>query len=144
MYLLDTNICSDYLFGRSSNVRDNFENCNPDDIFLCSIVKAELYYGCYYSTEVIKNLFQYRQFFSRFPSLASLAFDDACAEIYGQIVADLRKAGKPVGENDVMIASIAVSNGMIVVTNNIKDYEKIQTYSRIKTLQFINWNELPT
>lgn len=146
MYLLDTNICIAYLNERNSlinsNIRKNFELCDPDDIFLCSIVKAELFFGAYNSNKIEDNLIHYKKFFSRFSFWASLAFDDSCTEIYGQIVADLKRCGNRIGENDIMIASIAIANGLILVTND-NDFKKIIEYSRIKTLQYTNWTESP-
>ena len=55
-YLLDTNVCIRYLNGRSKNILKNIATKRPQDIFLCSIVKAELFYGSMKSDFPEKNL----------------------------------------------------------------------------------------
>jgi len=129
-YLLDTNICIAYLNGRSDNVRDNFLQYNPSDIFLCSVVKAELIYGAMKSQKKDENLQKLKYFFDRFNSFA---FDDNSSIIYGQIRADLEKIGNIIGPNDLMIASIAISNDITLVTNNTKEF------SRVKNLKIEDW-----
>lgn len=63
----------------------------------------------------------------------SLPFDDHCAEIYGNIRADLAKVGTPISSNDIQIASIALVNKLILVTHNVREF------SRVKGLQIEDW-----
>jgi tRNA(fMet)-specific endonuclease VapC len=68
-----------------------------------------------------------------FGQLPSLPFDDAAAEIYGQIRATLTAQGNVIGPNDLLIAAIALANGSILVTRNIHEY------SRVSGLSIENW-----
>ena len=66
-------------------------------------------------------------------SLISLPFDDAAAEIYGRIRADLESRGMPIGPNDTMIAAIALANGFTVATHNTAEF------GRVSGLQVEDW-----
>ena len=63
-----------------------------------------------------------KKFVERF---VSLAFDDKAAEIYGRIRAQLAVIGKPIGPNDLMIAAIALSNNLTLVTHNLAEFGRI-------------------
>ena len=122
-YLLDTNVCIRYLNGRSKNIRKNIATKRPQDIFLCSIVKAELFYGSMKSDFPDKNLARQKNFVDHF---ISLPFDDKAAEVYGRIRAQLEKAGTPIGPNDLLIAAIALSNGLTLATANIREFTRVE------------------
>jgi tRNA(fMet)-specific endonuclease VapC len=96
-YLLDTNACIRYLNGRSGSLRRQISAKNPDDIVLCSVVKAELFYGARKSQRPQRSLEKQHQFVNHF---VSLPFDDEATEVYGQIRAELERAGTPIGPND--------------------------------------------
>jgi len=68
-YLLDTNTCIRYWNGRSENIRKSIASMNPQDIFLCSVVKAELFYGSMKSLYPEKNLARQKKFVDQFVSL---------------------------------------------------------------------------
>ena len=129
-YLLDTNICIAYLNGRSLNVKRNFLQNSPSDIFLCSVVKAELIYGAMKSQKVEQNIEKLEQFFKQF---SSLPFDDDSSKIYGKVRANLEKLGNIIGPNDLLIASVALANDMTLVTNNIGEFE------RVEELNIVDW-----
>jgi tRNA(fMet)-specific endonuclease VapC len=129
-YLLDTNIYIAYLNGRSLNVKRNFLQNSPSEIFLCSIVKAELIYGAMKSKKVEQNIEKLEQFFKQF---SSLPFDDDSSKIYGKIRANLEKSGNIIGPNDLLIASVALANDMTLVTNNIGEFE------RVEGLKIVDW-----
>jgi tRNA(fMet)-specific endonuclease VapC len=101
MRLLDTNICVAYLNGTDAAVKKRLLALSPDEVALCSVVKAELLYGARASGRVEQNLARLDAFFAPF---ASLSFDDDAADRYGVIRAQLRRDGTPVGANDMMIA----------------------------------------
>ncbi|WLE96909.1 MAG: type II toxin-antitoxin system VapC family toxin [Candidatus Electrothrix communis] len=122
-YLLDTNVCIRYLNGRSENIRKNIATKRPQDIFLCSIVKAELFYGSMKSDFPDKNLARQKNFVDHF---ISLSFDDKAAEIYGQVRSQLEKAGTPIGPNDLLIAAIALSNDLTLATANIREFTRVE------------------
>ena len=121
-YLLDTNICIRYLNGQSVSIKARLEQLRPEDITLCSVVKAELLYGAAKSRIGERTLERLHRFFSTF---TSLSFDDSAAAAYGTIRADLEKRGVPIGPNDLMIAAIAVASDSILVTHNTREFGRI-------------------
>jgi tRNA(fMet)-specific endonuclease VapC len=129
-YLLDTNTCIKYLNGKSENIRQRLEASQPQDIVLCSVVKAELFYGAMKSANPQKNLAKLQPFVSRF---VSFPFDDAASTEYGRIRAELEKQGTPIGPNDLLIAAIGLANDITVVTHNTREF------SRVAGLRLEDW-----
>lgn len=121
-YLLDTNICVAILKGEEKELIKKLQARSPTEFHLCSIVKAELLYGAHKSQKVTENLSVLQKFFSQFDSLP---FDDASAEFYGTTRALLTKAGTPIGANDLLLASIAQTNGLTVLTRNQAEFIRI-------------------
>ncbi|MFV1985480.1 MAG: type II toxin-antitoxin system VapC family toxin [Thiohalomonadales bacterium] len=130
MFLLDTNVCIQLLNQTHTTLIKHFSQHQPDEIALCSIVKAELLYGARHSKRVEANIHLLTQFFS---PLISLCFDDRCAEEAGQIRADLVSQGKPIGPNDLLIAAIARAHDVILITHNTREF------SRITGLRLDDW-----
>lgn len=129
-YLLDTNACIRLLNGTSPALVARIADSDPAQIALCSVVKAELLFGARRSARRADNL---RLLESFFEPLASLPFDDACAERYGVIRSELESAGTPIGPNDLMIAATALAHGATLVTNNVKEF------SRVAGLRLEDW-----
>ena len=121
-YLLDTSVCIAFLNGNDTGVRDRLLSIQPKDVALCSIVKAELVYGARHSKKVEENLQRLDRFFEPFHSLP---FDDATADQYGLIRAQLRREGSPIGANDMMIAAIAVYAELTLVTRNQSEFRRV-------------------
>ncbi|MBZ0283089.1 MAG: type II toxin-antitoxin system VapC family toxin [Anaerolineae bacterium] len=121
-YLLDTNICIRHLNQRSQAITERLHKTPESEIVVCSVVRAELYLGAMKSQNVELTMLKQRSFAERF---VSLPFDDAAAIIYARIRADLEKVGTPIGSNDMMIAAIALANGLILVTNNTREFGRI-------------------
>jgi tRNA(fMet)-specific endonuclease VapC len=121
-YLLDANTCIKLLNGSSDPVRQRFEASPPSALVLCSVVKAELLYGAMKSARPQANLEKLHSFFDRF---VSYPFDDAAAEVYGRIRAQLANRGTLIGPNDLMIASIALSRQQILVTHNLGEFRRV-------------------
>lgn len=93
IYLLDTNFCIELLNQRDSYAARKLALVSPQDVRLCSVVKAELYHGVFKSgREANANLV--RTFFALFESLS---FDDRSAEVYGRLRTELEKQGKLIG-----------------------------------------------
>jgi tRNA(fMet)-specific endonuclease VapC len=69
-----------------------------------------------------KNLSNQQKFLTLF---VSLPFDDSAAEHYGRIRSELARAGTPIGGNDVMIAAIALTHNLTLVTHNLKEFERV-------------------
>ena len=131
-YLLDTNACIKYLNGRSEKIKRNLESKQPQEMLVCSVVKAELFYGVQKSAKPKENLEKVHKFLDRF---VSLSFDDKASEKYGEIRSDLEKKGTPIGPNDLLIASIALANNVILVTHNTREFK------RVKGLKIEDWEK---
>jgi tRNA(fMet)-specific endonuclease VapC len=125
-YLLDTNTCIRYLNGRSPSVRKRLEAPTPAEVCLCAVVKAELAYGAARSHDPARTLAKLATFLAPF---TSLPFDDSCADTYGRVRAQLEQAGTPIGPNDLMIAAIAVTHGLTLVTHSTREFERIPRLS---------------
>ena len=106
MILLDTDVCIAFLERKDAAVF-RFVAANEAELRLCAIVKAELCFGARASARVDENL---RRFCEFFESIESLDFDDAAAEHYGLVRAQLKRSGTPIGPNDLLIAAIALAN----------------------------------
>lgn len=129
-YLLDTNTCIRYINGRSPALAKKLDSLSEGDAVVCSVVKAELFFGALRSQNPVKTMEGQRQFLSLF---ASLPFDDGAAEHYARIRADLTEKGTIIGGNDMLIAAIALANDLVLVTHNTREFE------RIKTLKLEDW-----
>ncbi len=122
-YLLDTNACIRYLNGQASSLRQHLIETDPRDIVLCSIVKAELYHGALKSARPRENLAKLQRFFSPF---VSLGFNDDVAMTYGKIRADLESTGQIIGPNDLLIAAIARTYKLTLVTHNTREFSRVE------------------
>jgi tRNA(fMet)-specific endonuclease VapC len=122
IYLLDTNAWIAVLNPGVSPVKSRLSAHQPDEIALCSIVKAELFFGAYRSTKQAANLQLLERLYRQF---RSVPFDDAAAEVYGRIRANLAARGTPIGPNDLMIAATALANNLILVTHNTKEFFRV-------------------
>lgn len=121
-YLLDANTCISYLNGKSERVRRRLESTNLRAMVICSVVRAELFFGLYKSARLLKNQQKLSDFLSQF---ASLPFDDAAAQTYGVIRAQLERRGEPIGPNDLLIAAIARCHDAVVVTHNLREFQRV-------------------
>lgn len=130
MYLLDTNTCIYLLNHPDGPVNRRCLSHSPEEIRLCSVVKAELLFGARRSQRVEANLQLLARFFA---PLDSLPFDDRCAEEYGMIRADLVSQGAPIGPNDLLIAALARSSDAVLVTHNTGEF------SRVTGLRLEDW-----
>ena len=120
--LLDTNICIALIAGKDRELRARYLGYSPHEVFVCSVVKAELLFGARHSDRVNHNLRQLDQFWE---PLGSLSFDDLAAAHYGEIRAGLKRAGTPIGGNDLQIASIARANDLTLVTRNQDEFRRV-------------------
>ncbi|HPG41424.1 MAG TPA: type II toxin-antitoxin system VapC family toxin [bacterium] len=131
-YILDTNTCIKYLNGSSSAIKKKLESVDLLMVNLCSVVKAELIYGAMKSQKPRENLIKIEYFMNRFNSFP---FNDKAAQLYGLIRSTLEKSGEIIGPNDLFIASIALANNCVLVTNNTKKFK------RIKSIKLQDWEE---
>jgi tRNA(fMet)-specific endonuclease VapC len=128
-YLLDTNIVIYVLKRRPKEVLDIF-NANASRMAISSITLSELMYGAEKSLNTDKNLEAVEEFVSH---LEVLPYDAKASQHYGQIKAALEKKGQIIGENDIHIAAHAISHGLILVSNNVREFK------RVPNLALENW-----
>lgn len=129
-YLLDTNTCIQFLNDSHPGVKRQLLAHQPSDLTLCSIVKAELLFGAYRSARVAANLQRLEIFFA---PIRCLPFDDASVHTYGQLRAVLSDKGTAIGANDMLIAAIALTHKLTLVTHNTREF------SRIEALKLQDW-----
>lgn len=129
-FLLDTNAWIVYLKSPNSKIRNHLEKLQPAEVFLCSVVKAELLHGAAKYGNRERRLAIFQQLFAPY---VSLPFDDAAASVYGQIRHELEVLGKVIGPNDLMIAAIAQSNKLTLVTSDTGEF------GRATGLQLEDW-----
>lgn len=94
----------------------------PAEVVMSGVSKAELYYGARKSAQVEHNLGVLHRFFEPF---RSLAFDDRAAEEYGIIRADLERTGTPIGPNDLLIAALARSRDLTLVSLKRREFGRV-------------------
>jgi len=121
-YLLDTNICTYIINNRPPQVAQNFQRCNFGDIGISSITVAELNYGTAKSKQRDRNRAALEQFLA---PLTVAPFDRAASDRYGELRQHLERNGQPIGPMDMLIAAHALSLGAIVVTNNVREFERV-------------------
>lgn len=128
--MLDTNICIYIIKNRPQTVREKFKEFDVGDLAISSVTVSELYYGAYKSLHIEKNLLALEHFLRPFNIVD---YDTKASMEYGRIRATLEKSGNIIGGLDMMIAAHALSNKMILVTNNTKEFE------RVENLKIANW-----
>lgn len=128
-YMLDTNIAIYVIRRRPVELLDVF-NQHAGQMCISSITLAELLHGVEKSSMPDRNLLQVEDFVSR---LEVLSYGDKAAAHYGDIRADLERKGTPIGVNDLHIAGHARSEGLTLVSNNGREFE------RVVALRLLNW-----
>ena len=128
-YMLDTNICIYVMKNYPEELREKF-NLLAEQLCISSITLGELYYGAEKSQRRAVNLAAIAEFTAR---LDVLPFGDKAAAHYGQLRAELERVGKPCGAHDMQIGGHARSEGLIVVTNNLREF------ARMPGLRTENW-----
>ncbi|MGB5180333.1 MAG: type II toxin-antitoxin system VapC family toxin [Gammaproteobacteria bacterium] len=130
LYMLDTDTCSYIIRERPIGVLEHFRKLAMEQICISTVTYAELLYGVERSSSkrinrpIIDDFVQH---------LDVIDWDNAAAEQYGKIRADLEARGQPIGAMDMMIAAHAKSIKAVLVTNNQKHF------ARIKGLKVENW-----
>jgi tRNA(fMet)-specific endonuclease VapC len=121
-FLLDSNTCIQFLNRRSDPLIRRLTDTPDDEMFVCSVVKAELLYGARKSRDPERSRRAQEAFLGRY---TSLPFDDPAATAYAEIRAGLERAGTPIGANDLLIAAIALSKGLVLVTHNLGEFARV-------------------
>ncbi|MBP5176512.1 MAG: type II toxin-antitoxin system VapC family toxin [Treponema sp.] len=131
-YFLDTNVIIDAIKNKSPCLRQHFEETYTTDIFVSSIVVAELEFGAAHSNDYSRNKALYEQFIKDF---AIVPFEKQYCTPYGELRHYLTKSGQVIGLNDMLIAATAIANGGILVTHNTAEFE------RIPKIQLADWTK---
>lgn len=118
-WLLDTDTCVDALRHRPSVLR-RLDRLSPDDVAVASMTEAELWYGAWRSRDPAGS----RQSVAAFLApLTRLPFDSEAAERHAELRFALR--AQPIGERDLVIASVAVAQGLALVTHNTREFSRV-------------------
>ena len=129
-YMLDTNICSYVLKSRPPSVKARFDEAGDGALAISTVVLAELLYGAARHPKAVAIRREIADLVSR---LVVLPWDEAAAEAYGALRATLERAGRPLGAMDMMIAAHARSVGLTLVSNDGRQFE------RVEGLSVANW-----
>ena len=130
LYMLDTCICVDYLRAKNENLLRKVRSFNPRKIKISTIVLAELLHGAYHSKRIEENMRTTIELISNFDVVP---FGEAEADAYGRILDSLERKGQVIGSNDIMIAATALVRNAVLVTNNTREF------SRIDGLKLDDW-----
>jgi tRNA(fMet)-specific endonuclease VapC len=120
-YLLDTNVWIFYLKHSSSPVEARLKSTPAHEIAVCSVVWAELLHGARKYEKREERVARVERTLSPFHSLP---FDDAAARHYAEIRHDLETHGEVIGPNDLLIAAIARTHGLTLVSNN-REFDRV-------------------
>ena len=127
--MLDTNIVVYTMKNRPSRVRNAFKR-HSGQMAVSTVTLGELIYGAEKSTSPERNLSDIERLAAH---LEVLPFDRSAATHFGQLRAELARTGRPIGPYDRMIAGHARSLGLVLVTNNVREFE------RVPGLRIDNW-----
>lgn len=127
--LLDTDTVIFAIRARPAAVRTQLGAMSPDDVVVSAITVAELWYGAAKDAEPARRRAVFEAFLEPYEVIP---FDRAAAEHHGRLRHDLRH--EPIGERDLLIASIAVARGLSVVTGNQREF------ARVPGLETVDWS----
>ncbi|WP_165172401.1 type II toxin-antitoxin system VapC family toxin [Adlercreutzia sp. ZJ242] len=133
MYMLDTNICVDFLRGRLPYALKMLRESDPQLFKVPAMVEAELRLGACKSAHPMKNRQAVEQFLAAFDVIP---FCSLCAGAYARVRADLERKGLVIGPNDLVIAATALAHDAVLVTNNCREF------MRVEGLQIEAWEEV--
>lgn len=133
IFVVDTNAWAESMRRRGSeSVKAHLAQLSPGDAVMNAVIKAELLVGALKSSDPPHHL---RMLMPLFELYESLPIDDAAAEHYAHIRAALEANGRPIGDNDLLIAASARSRNLTLVTHNLTDFH------RVPGLKVVDWQE---
>lgn len=121
--MLDTNICIYIIKNKPQSVKKKFQEFHIGELCISSITVSELMYGVYKSQHVEKNLKAIEGFLMPFDIVD---YNYTASIEYGKIRADLERKGKVIGNMDMQIAGHVLALDMVLVTNNMKEFERVE------------------
>lgn len=122
-YMLDTNVCIDYMRGKNEHLALKLRSCPSDDVCISSITLSELLFGVQNSSDPLKNRGALNKLLVK---VNVLEYDSLASESYGLIRSDLTKRGCLIGPLDMLIASHAKSRQLILVTHNTSEFKRVR------------------
>ena len=129
IFLLDTSICI-HAIKRDARVVSRLTERSPDDFGVSTVTLGELWFGAAKSSRPQRTRASVEAFLKPFETLP---FGREAAQQYAEIRLQLESAGQPIGERDLMIAAIARSLRLTVVTRNVREF------SRVRGLRVEDW-----
>jgi tRNA(fMet)-specific endonuclease VapC len=120
-YVLDTNTCI-YALKLQGRVVERMREHGPDEIVITVITLAELWFGAHKS---VRRAVVRREVDAFLEPFEMLPFDREAADSYARVRFDLERTGRPIGERDLLIASIALSRDLTVVTHNLGEFARV-------------------
>ena len=130
MILLDTNICAYFVSRRFPSVTQRFQQSDPQDLCISSIVAAELAYGVANSTRIESNRLALKDFLSL---VHVIPWDERAIWLYAEQKTKLWRSGTKIGELDLLLGCQALALDAVFVTNNTREFE------RVEGLKLENW-----
>ena len=121
MYFLDSDTCIEIMRGKLPYAFEFMKASTPDAFAIPAIVEAELRYGARNSSNPEEGAFLLERFLE--------PFDGRCAEAYGVIRHALKCKGQMIGPNDLLIAATALAHGATLVTNNVREFVRVEGLS---------------
>lgn len=129
-FLIDTNICIYIMNNHPPEVLKKFKNIGVGKVGISSITVSELHYGAYKSSHKRVNAKRLEEFLNPFEILT---YDENASKYYGKIRSQLEEQGNVIDPLDMLIAAHALSNKLILITNNVKEFK------RVRSLKIQNW-----
>ena len=129
-YLLDTNTCIYIINKKPPSAVNRIRSKHPDEVSISTITIAELEYGVHRSKHADQNRIALLEFLVPF---TIVEFDQSAAAVYGSVRASLERKGSPIGPMDLLLAAQALSQQLVLVTNNEREFR------RVAGLQIENW-----
>jgi len=122
-YMLDTNICIALVKRRPPQIQRKLSKIPVGQVGISSVVLAELWYGVFLSKRQEQNKRALKAFLD---FVLVLDWPEEAAMVYGKIRADLKRQGKIIGAKDLLIAAHALAGDSVLVTDNLKEFNKIE------------------
>ena len=120
--MLDTNTCV-FVINKNPVIRDRFIVEYPFGLSISTITEAELWFGVENSANPIKNAEILGAFLA---TVSIIPFNTLAATEYGRVRVKLKRAGTPIGDRDTFIAAHAKAFGFTLVTNNTKEFQRVE------------------
>jgi tRNA(fMet)-specific endonuclease VapC len=122
LYMLDTDIASHAIRGRTTAVDARLSSISPSLLCISAVTRGELLFGLKIKDDAFRLEKLIEAFLRR---VKCLPWDDAAATHFATIAADFHRAGTPIGHMDTMIAGHAMASGAVLVTNNSQHFKQV-------------------